>query len=129
LSDKNVPVRALGYVPDSELAQLYLDSFALLAPSWHEGFGLPVVEAMSVGLPALVSAKASLPEIAGAAARSIAPEDPASWAAAMLALENDSENYAMRAQAALERGRFFSWDATAVNVLDFVEQLPPTATT
>src|SRR5690606_34407195 len=113
LAEQGVPVRTLGYVSDDELDQLYRTSFALIAPSWHEGFGLPLVEAMSAGLPALASLRASLPEIGGEASRYVAPENPEGFAAAMLALEADQENYARRAEAALQRGRTFSWSTTA----------------
>lgn len=123
LVDRGVPIQALGYVPDEELAQLYARSFALLAPSWHEGFGLPLVEAMSAGVPALASLRASLPEIGGDATRYIAPENPEGFAAAMLAMEADQISYARRAEAALARGRAFSWDSTAKSVLEFVECL------
>jgi glycosyltransferase involved in cell wall biosynthesis len=123
MNGRGLPVRALGYVSDQRLAELYLGSFALLMPSWHEGFGLPLVEAMSVGLPALISSKASLLEIGGNAVRSLEPDNPEGWAAAMLALENDPANYAQRAQAALERGRDYAWPATARRVLDFIERL------
>jgi len=128
MSESGIPVQALGYVPDAELQQLYQSSFALLAPSWHEGFGLPLVEAMSAGLPALASLRASLPEIGGDAARYIAPENPDGFAAAMLALEADQPGYARRAEAALQRGRAFSWSTTAQSVLTFLEQLPAPST-
>jgi glycosyltransferase involved in cell wall biosynthesis len=124
MAESGIPVRSLGYVPDAELQQLYQRSFALLATSWHEGFGLPLVEAMTAGLPALASLRGSLPEIGGDAVRYIAPENPEGFAAAMLALEADQPAYARRAEAALQRGRAFSWQATAQCVLTFLEQLP-----
>lgn len=121
--ENGVPVQTLGYVSDDDLARLYQSSFALLAPSWHEGFGLPLVEAMSAGLPALASLRASLPELGGDAARYIAPENPEGFAAAMLALEADQPGYTRRSEAALQRSRAFSWQATAKSVLSFVDQL------
>jgi alpha-1,3-rhamnosyl/mannosyltransferase len=123
ITESGVPVRALGYVSDDELAQLYQNSFALLVPSWHEGFGLPLVEAMSAGLPALASLRASLPELGGEGARYIAPENPEGYAAAMLALEADQQGYTRRSEASLERGRAFSWKSTAKSVVAFVEQV------
>ncbi|MEO7598651.1 MAG: glycosyltransferase family 1 protein, partial [Opitutus sp.] len=123
MADRGVPVTWLGYVPDDDLAKLYESSFALLAPSWHEGFGLPLAEAMNAGLPALASLRASLPEIGGDAARYIAPENPEGFAAAMLALEADRETYARRAAASLAQGLAYSWSATAKSVLEFVERL------
>ncbi len=123
LTDRGVPVRTLGYVPESELAALYGSAFALLAPSWHEGFGLPVVEAMGFGLPVIGSSRASLSEIGGEAMIAVAPDDPDALAAAMLALESDPAGYARRAGASLARGHDFSWPATAATTLDFVERL------
>ena len=124
LIEREVPVKVLGYVPEAELADLYQRSFGLLMPSWHEGFGLPLVEAMTAGLPALASLRASLPEIGGEAVRYIAPENPEGFAAAMLALEADQAGYARRAEAALARSQLYSWSRTARSVLDFVEKLP-----
>ena len=125
LVERGVPIQYLGYVPEADLAALYARSFALLAPSWHEGFGLPLAEAMSAGLPALASLRASLPEIGGDAVRYIAPENPEGFAAAMLALEADQPGYSRRAEAALQRAQTFSWTKTASTVLEFIERLPP----
>jgi alpha-1,3-rhamnosyl/mannosyltransferase len=126
LVERGVPVQYLGYVPDADLAALYSRSFALLAPSWHEGFGLPLAEAMSAGLPALASLRASLPEIGGDAVRYVAPENPEGFAAAMLALEADQQGYSRRAEAALQRAQTYSWIKTAGTVLEFIERLPST---
>jgi alpha-1,3-rhamnosyl/mannosyltransferase len=123
LAAQGVPVRYLGYVPDQELASLYASSFALLAPSWHEGFGLPLVEAMTAGLPALASSRASLPEVGGQAARYFDPDHSDGLAAGMLALEADRENYVLRSETCLAQGGLFSWSKTAKSVLEFAEQL------
>lgn len=123
LADAGAPVRHLGYVSDADLAELYRTSFALLLPSWHEGFGLPLVEAFTAGLPAIVSDRASLPELAAAAAPTLAPDNPHVWAAEMLRLEIDPDLYERRAAAAHTRSAAFSWDATARTVLDFVAKL------
>jgi glycosyltransferase involved in cell wall biosynthesis len=124
LAERGLPVSYSGYASDPELAARYASSFALLAPSWHEGFGLPLVEAMTAGLPALAGLRASLPEVGGQAARYIDPDNPEGLAAAMLALEADPAGYARRSAASLTRGRQFSWAKTAKSVLEFVEQLP-----
>jgi alpha-1,3-rhamnosyl/mannosyltransferase len=120
---RGLPVRYLGYVPDRELAALYASGYALIAPSWHEGFGLPLVEAMTAGLPVLASERASLPEVGGSAAIYFPPESPAALADAMLALETEPAAYAPRAAASLERGQAFSWAGTAKSVLEFAGRL------
>jgi alpha-1,3-rhamnosyl/mannosyltransferase len=119
-------VRLLGYVPDAELAHLYATAQALLCPSWHEGFGLPLVEALAMGLPVLASDRASLPEVGGPAPVYFPPDRPDLLADAMIALENDPALRAARAAASRERGADFSWSATAKSVLEFAAQIHQT---
>lgn len=123
MKERGLPVQYLGYVSDAELDGLYRTSFALVAPSWHEGFGLPLVEAMTAALPAIASNRASLPEVGGAAPIYFPPDQPAALADAMLALENDPAEVARRAAASLERSQAFSWDVTANSVLEFAARL------
>ena len=73
----------LGAVSDGELAGLMDQALCLAFPSWTEGFGLPIVEAMARGCPVIASDRASMPEVCGDAALMAAPDDPAAWLAAM----------------------------------------------
>jgi glycosyltransferase involved in cell wall biosynthesis len=123
LQARGLPVTHAGYVSDGALAELYLSSFALLAPSWHEGFGLPVVEAMSAGLPVLVSNRASLPEVAGAAAIYFPPDQPSALADAMIAFETDPAARELRGNLSLEQAREFSWSKTAKAALTLAQRL------
>ena len=68
-------VRRLGYVSDAELEWLYANCFAFAFPSLDEGFGMPALEAMSLGAPVLVSNVASLPEVVGDAGIQVDPLD------------------------------------------------------
>lgn len=120
---RNLPVRYLGYVSDDRLNQLYADAFALIAPSWHEGFGLPLVEAFASGLPVLASERGSLPEVGGEAAEYFSPADPRQLAEKMLQWEASPEHYDFRGAASRARSAAFSWDRTANSVLEFVETL------
>ena len=79
-------VLALGHVPDETLVALYAGALALVFPSRHEGFGLPVVEAFAAGAPVVAARATSLPEVAGDAALLVAPEDPAALADAIARL-------------------------------------------
>jgi glycosyltransferase involved in cell wall biosynthesis len=115
-------VSYLGYVGDSRLQQLYRDSFALLFASHYEGFGLPVVEAMSQACPVITRRNTSLPEVGGSAAiyYDDSGEDLAEW---MLKLETDSDCYLEHSNLALTQARRFDWNKTARNVLDLYDEV------
>jgi glycosyltransferase involved in cell wall biosynthesis len=72
---RNLNVSILGYVSDCELKALYENALGFIFPSTYEGFGLPVLEAMSCGCPVLCSSAASLPEVGGPAALYFHPYD------------------------------------------------------
>jgi alpha-1,3-rhamnosyl/mannosyltransferase len=73
-------VRLLGFVSDQELARLYRGASAFAYPSRFEGFGIPVVEALASGVPAVVSSDPSLDEASGDAALRADPDDPEAFA-------------------------------------------------
>ena len=106
-----------GYLDDAGLLRAYQDADVLALLSKYEGFGLPVAEAMACGTPVVCSNAASLPEVAGAAARLVAPDDVAGAAAALQdVLTNPAEAARLRA-AGLEQARKFSWRAAAESML------------
>ena len=82
-------VRHLGYLPRLDVDTLLRHARALLFPSLHEGFGLPVAEAMQVGTPVLTSSTTSLPEVAGEAALLVDPTDTQAIAEGIRALDAD----------------------------------------
>ena len=116
-------VQRLGYVPDDELARLYASAFGLVFPSWHEGFGLPVLEALGHGTPVICSDRASLPEVAGDAAVYVDPASAEAICQAMLDLEADPERRAALAEAGRRQAARFSWEKTARETLDFYERV------
>jgi glycosyltransferase involved in cell wall biosynthesis len=77
-------VHLTGEVSDAQLMQYYRGAEAFVFPSLYEGFGLPLLEAMSLGCPVLCSNSSSLPEVAGDAALYFDPKVPAELAKAML---------------------------------------------
>lgn len=116
-------VKWLGYIRESELAALYRSAYALVFPSWCEGFGLPVLEAMGMGCPVICSDRTSLPEIAGTAASYIQPDNPESICEAMLHLETDSAYRNHLIHCGTERAATFSWERTARETLDFYRKV------
>jgi glycosyltransferase involved in cell wall biosynthesis len=103
-------VEARGRVSRDELVELYRNAAALVFPSFYEGFGLPVVEAMACGCPVACSNATSLPEIAGGAARLFDPHDVDEIAAAVDEVLTEPEPWIKRG---LERAKDFTWDAAA----------------
>jgi alpha-1,3-rhamnosyl/mannosyltransferase len=107
-------VRLLGFVPDSELARLYRGAAAFAYPSRFEGFGIPVVEALASGTPAVVSSHPSLDEASGDAAWRADPDDPAGFAEA---LERALEGSGGRRERGLSYAARFTWRACGEAVL------------
>ena len=113
-----------GYLDDAGLLKAYQDADTLALLSRYEGFGLPVLEAMACGTPVVCANAASLPEVAGAAARLVAPDDLAGAAAALRdVLTNPAEAARLRA-AGLAQARKFSWRTAAEAVLRAYGEAP-----
>ena len=112
-----------GYVNDSELQWLYENCFAFVYPSLFEGFGFPVLEAMSMGAAVISSNTSSLPEIVGSAGVLVNPRDAEEIAAAMKRLTvEDGWRGALKGLAP-QRARLFSWQSAARQVLELYAEL------
>ena len=106
-------VKITGFVSDEELAELYAGAAAFAFPSFAEGFGLPVLEAMASGVPVVTSDRTSLPEVAGDAALLVDPDDDAGLVDALERLLTDGELAADLARRGLARSAQFTWEACA----------------
>jgi len=115
-------VKFLGYVPREELLNFYAAADALIYPSFYEGFGLPVLEAMTCGTPVVASNRGALPEIANGAALLVEPCDIGDMAEAILRIIADSDLRRRLRSRGLERAREFSWEKTARMTLDMFER-------
>jgi glycosyltransferase involved in cell wall biosynthesis len=102
-----------GYVDEGERKQLLSTASVLVLPSLEEGFGIPALEAMTIGLPVVASNRGALPEVVGDAGILIEPEDVRGLAAAIERVLSD--DYLRRSLSAkgVERAERFSWDASA----------------
>jgi glycosyltransferase involved in cell wall biosynthesis len=108
----------LGRIRDSELAALLHDSLCLAFPSLTEGFGLPVVEAMALGCPVVVSDRASLPEVCGNAALYAAADSPHAWFDRFMSLRNSRTLRLQLTAKGKARALTFSWRVSALRYLE-----------
>jgi alpha-1,3-rhamnosyl/mannosyltransferase len=121
-------VQHLGYIPAEHRYDLYTQASMLVLPSHLEGFGIPVLEAMTVGVPVVTSNRGALPEVAGDAAQIVEPEDVDGLAAAMRRYLEDPAAAAGATERGFARARRYSWDDSAATLLDLYARLAGTKT-
>ncbi len=109
-----------GHVSSEDLAALYRGAECLVFPSRHEGFGLPVLEAMACGTPVVATRAGALPEVAGDAAILVEPGNPVELAGGIERALADRERLV---GAGLERARQFTWAETARRTLNVYREL------
>lgn len=102
-----------GWLDDVALADLYARASVFAFPSLDEGFGMPVIEAMSRELPVLTSNRSSLPEVSGGAAMEVDPFDEAALGEALRLLCQDESRRDRLGKLGLARARSFTWEETA----------------
>jgi glycosyltransferase involved in cell wall biosynthesis len=110
-------VRRLDEQPVPVRAALYAEASAFVFPSFAEGFGLPVLEAMACGAPVVTSNRSSLPEVAGSAAQLCDPDDDASIGAAIGKILRDPEFAEDLRRLGYRRAKEFTWDRTAAQTV------------
>jgi glycosyltransferase involved in cell wall biosynthesis len=116
-------IRALGFVPPAELAPLYRGAAVFCYPSLLEGFGLPVLEAMSQGTPTVTSANTATAEVGGGAVRAVDPTDVAALAEALSDLLGDPTEARRLGEAGLARSQAFGWGDMAGSFRDLYREL------
>lgn len=110
-------IRLTGWVTDADLEGLYAAASCFVYPSLHEGFGLPLLEAMSRGVPLACADATSLPEVAGDAAELFDPLEVEAIATAMQRLLEDEVRRRELVERGRERVRAFSWERCARETL------------
>jgi alpha-1,3-rhamnosyl/mannosyltransferase len=110
-------------VPDQDLAPIYSGAKLFACISHYEGFGLPVLEAMSSGVPVICSNVASLPEVGGDAVFYVDPQRTEQVRDALAQLMTDDAQCAHLAQLGLERAKSFSWGRAVEQTIKAYEHI------
>jgi glycosyltransferase involved in cell wall biosynthesis len=116
-------IHHLDYLSDELVALFYSRADVFVYPSHYEGFGLPVLEAMTLGAPVVTSSASSLPEVAGDAALLVNPSDVEEQANAILQIISDSQFRDGLIKKGKARAASFSWDRTARETLEVYKSI------
>ena len=116
-------VRYLGHVAETTLEALYQSASVLAVPSLYEGFGLPLLEAMAHGLPAVIGATGALPELGEGAAIAVDAENVAGIAAGLERLLADEALRKQLGEVGIERAASYTWLAAAARTRDVLRQI------
>ncbi|MBB3813593.1 glycosyltransferase involved in cell wall biosynthesis [Xanthomonas arboricola] len=116
-------VRFTGYVTDEELVALYNECRFFVFPSWHEGFGLPVLEAMACGAAVIAANASSIREIATEPTMLFDPYDTAEMSERIRWMLEDEAAVAASRAFSLQRANAFSWEKSAESFLDACEEV------
>lgn len=112
-----------GYVSEGEMTSLQAHALAVCTPSLTEGFGLPPVEGLMLGTPALIAPCGALPEVCGPGALQVDPHDPAAWEGALLRLQNDPALWQGLSDAGQAFAVRFTWEAAARKLVEVIAQV------
>ena len=106
-------VQLPGYITSEQREQLFKGALAFVMPSHTEGFGMPVVEAMTAGVPVIAADRGALPEVAGRAARFFEPDDVDALTALLKAMITDTSMRLALTTAGIEQAKQFNWRSSA----------------
>jgi len=118
---KNIQYK--GFIENQDLPYMYSLATIFLFPSFYEGFGLPVLEAMQSGIPVLASNTSSLPEVVGGAGLMHDPKDYESFAKDMIKLLEDRNFYDKMKNKGLEQAKKFTWQKTTKKIINLFNQI------
>ncbi len=110
-----------GFVPDRELAAMYRRCALFLFPSLYEGFGLPILEAMSCGAPVAAADNSSISEVLGDLRATFDASDPNAIAAKVGKVLADPEELQLLRERSRRRAAYFTWESTAAKVIEGYE--------
>jgi alpha-1,3-rhamnosyl/mannosyltransferase len=108
--ERNGQIKRLGYITQQDLPLIYAGAHGFVFPSLYEGFGLPLLEAMASGIPALTSCRSSLPEVAGENALLVEPENIDELATGIVQLIEDDSWRKTVIRGGLQQALNYSWE-------------------
>lgn len=123
LNQSGPKVRYLGYVPEPDLPALVAGANTLVYPSFYEGFGLPVAQAMAAGTPVITSNRSCLPEIVGDGGLLVDPDSVDDISAAMERLCGSPSLASELSARAKARAESFRWSQAAAESLTFFREV------
>ena len=115
-------VRMTGYVTDQERQRLFREASMLVLPSLEEGFGIPALEAMTVGVPVVASNRGALPEVLGSAGILVEPDDARALASSIERVLDDAGLRRRMVEDGLVRAAQFSWATSAERLYEAYRQ-------
>jgi len=118
-------IRFIGFVPNGEMHLAYQAATFFVLTKLCDSFGLPILEALATGCPAIVPKTCAAPEVAGAAARLIDPYDEEDISRALLEVEGSAERRAEMRRLGLARAQAFTWRESARRTLVVLDELHP----
>lgn len=116
-------LKYLGYVPQADIPSLYAGARSFAYPSFYEGFGLPVLEAMASGVPVVASNRTSLPEVTQGQALHVEPEDVDALRQALAKCLQDNQWRALIIEKGLEVAGRYSWDRCVHETVAVYQQI------
>lgn len=125
INSQNSHIKILGYIPEDDMVALHAGSYCLIYPSLYEGFGLPLVKAMAVGIPIITSNNSSLQEIAQNCAILVNPKLTSSIYNAIKKIVKHPEIREKLSTESSKNSSIFSWTKTAQATLNIYKQICP----